>query len=375
MANLTNLLDKLAKNTRVRSNIEEAREIYEEKPFVSEYEHTYRIAKQFGFIPSLISIASTSLIFTQAFPNLHIATAILIGLLLATGFEVLKEHASSAGFEYYFKKKKFSFVLLGSVLMYLLSVCMSTFGTYNAYKVLESSTEARLDSSQEKNSLEMSKSFDQKIAKAQEKADNYFDQVSWKGKISHKNAKVYNSLLESVSKLEDQKQEALSKLSLASETSKDQELDGLGNYLYILIGLSLFIEGLIFCISRFKRYYPYKTHTQIEMIKESETVPVLLQDIPRLLDLLMMGQDKYNLSFQGETDRKEIGFKTPKNAPVQGKTHDTRSSDRSTTVEKSNPLAERSCDHCGTLYKPKVSWQRFCSKPCNHAHNNFKLKS
>lgn len=39
--------------------------------------------------------------------------------------------------------------------------------------------------------------------------------------------------------------------------------------------------------------------------------------------------------------------------------------------EEKGGLQILNCDHCGTEFKQRTVWHRFCSQDCNHAHHNF----
>jgi hypothetical protein len=364
MTNLNNLLDKLATNTRVQSHLATAKDAYEQKPFVVEYRTTYESICSYGWIPSLLSIISSSLVATTLFTNLPLWLSLSIGLVLALGLEILKGFTTQIGFRSWFKTEKFSLVLIASIGLYIASIALSSFGSYNGYQLIETSMKQNVSNQTATLSDSLGIHYQTSINEAKENAKNYFNSVSWKGKISHKNAITYNLLLEKVGSLEseytakrnDLETKETNLFLVATQKSKP--------YLLVLIAIALLNELVIFFFSRFKEYYLFKSNQQLEQITQSETLTINLDSIGSIAQLL---QPNNQIAITSENGSK-IGFDF---STLQTKENSTVDSSRSTTVSKLEP---RECVNCSTVYKPSVSWQKYCKKECNHVANDFKLK-
>lgn len=371
MANLQNVLDKLASNQRVQSHLSKAKEAYQAKPFALEYRSTYESINRFGWIASLLSVVSSSLVAVSVFPNLSILLSIPIGLTLALGLEVLKAFTTKIGFRSWFKTESFSLILVASIVLYSASVALSSFGAINGYQMLESSMKHDVSTDTRIKTDSLNTYYQNEIAQAKKHAKQYFDQVSWKGKISHKNANIYNKMLDKVGTLEKQQIEDLSALKHDETQKLSEETQRLSPYKFILIALALVNELVIFFFGRFKEYYLFKSNQQLEQISQAETLTINLDSLASLGELLQLSSSS-RLSLVNADHSNSIGFQMKSG---QQETQNTVHSTRSTTVgKKVDKLAPRKCLNCGNTYKPSVAWQKYCKKECNHKANNFALK-
>jgi hypothetical protein len=90
--------------------------------------------------------------------------------------------------------------------------------------------------------------------------------------------------------------------------------------------------------------------------------------------------------YEQKAERRAIGFKP---IPLHRRPEDTHVGDDSSAKEElkdmrynatvitqgetiPEKLALKHCEHCGTLYPPKVVWQRFCQTACKEAHHTAK---
>jgi hypothetical protein len=370
MTKLQTLLDKLATNSRVQSHLGKAKEAYEQKPFVLEYRETYESISSYGWIPSLLSIISSSLVASTVFPNLSLWLSVPIGLLLALGLEILKAFTTQIGFRSWFKVGKFNLILCASIGLYIASIALSSFGSFNGYQLIETSMKQNVSNHTDTLSKSLGIQYEKAINEAKENANNYFNSVSWKGKISHKNAQTYNLLLERLAILKDEYNTKLNGLELEGKNQVSEGIRKSKPYLLVLIAIALLNELVIFFFSRFKEYYLFKSNQQVEQITQSETLTINLDSIGNLAQLLQL-QPNNQIAITSEAGSK-IGFDL---SILQTKENNTVQGNRPTTATQTgNKLEPRECVNCSTVYKPSVSWQKYCKKECNHVANDFKLK-
>jgi len=370
MTNLQDLLDKLASNSRIQSHLVKAKEAYEQKPFALEYRQTYEAINQFSFIPSGLSIVSSSLVAVSIFQNLPIWLALSIGLVLALALEVLKGFTTKLGFRSWFKSGKFNLILCASIALYLASIALSSFGSMNAYQMLDSSMKHDVSANTQSLKDSTDSNYQKLIAEARNNAKQYFGSVSWKGKISHKNAKTYNLMLEKVAILENEHKANLETLKHKETSMLAKTDERLAPYLFILIAIALLNEAVIFFFSRFKEYYLFKSNQQIEQISQAEVLTINLDSLSSLGQLLQLSANDSKLFINSNSTGSgsgSIGFQSANKHPV----HSTRST---TGGKEADRLAPRKCENCSTVYKPSVAWQKYCKKECNHIANDFKLK-
>lgn len=368
MNNVKQILDKLASNSQLSNYLEKATEAYEPKPFAVEYKRVYEMVNRFDWLPSLLSVLSSSLVAVSLFPRLHLVFSMAIGLIVALLLEMLKSFVTREGFRAMFRGGAFNALIIACIGLYCLSVFLSSYGSYNAYTTLKTSLKDDVSSKIDLERDSLTIHYDALIHETKTSAKEYFNQVSWKGKISHKNSKVYNSILEKVSTLESDKKADLDKLNQDSTVKINAAADTVKPYLYILIGFALLNELVIFLFSRFKELYLFKSFQQVNQLNQAERLVIDVNSLGSLAEMLSLGKEQ-SLILNNSPSVSKIGFQVQeKDEPPKAPVHDTRST---TVVDK---LAPRACLSCGKTYKPSVAWQKYCSKDCNHKANNFKLK-
>ncbi len=386
MTNLNKVLDKLAQNSTIKEYLSEANDKYSQKPFALEHKGTYESVKSFGFIPCLISVLSASLVAVSLFPNMNLYMSLSLGLIAALAFEIAKSFVTRLGFRHFFKKQKGILVLIAAIAMTICSIALSSFGTYNAYLLTESNAKGNVSIEHENKADSLNGYYSLSIIEAKEQAKEYFKQVSWKGKISHKNAKTYNLLLDKVAALEMEYKQAAKELNTSKTKQIMKASEGMKPYLFILIGFALINEAIIFVFARFKEYYLYKSNRQVDLINQSDSLSISLDNLGSLAHLLQLNQSltlnpvmeelpsSIGFKVSGQTIDKDNKAEQP-SSNNSNRSNSSRSTTRSTTVKGKGGLEPRKCIQCGNEYKPSVVWQKYCSKTCNHAANNFKLKA
>ena len=131
MDSIKSMFAKLSLDDKIKNNLTKAKDKYGEKAFVQEHVRTYDNILKFGWVASAISILSSALVFLYLFPNLPVWASLLIGVVVASLFELVKLFVTELGFEAYFKSNSVGLILMASIGLYLISVFTSSFGGYN----------------------------------------------------------------------------------------------------------------------------------------------------------------------------------------------------------------------------------------------------
>lgn len=362
MTNLSNVLDKLRANRKIASNLDKAQDAYSQKPYAQEWANAYAIVERWHPLPSALSVAGASFAFTSMFPQLPWWLAISIGLPLSSGFEVLKGWVTKLGFRDYFKHARFNALLAASIALYACSVCLSTWGAYKAFTLLEKEQVGKVEYSYQiaqdsissyyrnQTALTQAKGSNQKdsvlawhdgrIATAREQLQAFEKQHDVKGEIAWKVRTTHGKLVERLNTLRDEK--ALIATNTAEANSqKVQQLekehrgalerlegerpniitaakDELGAYLWMVLGIALIVEAVIFASKRFSEYYLCRSNQDIELITESEQLTIDLGTVAQLGQFMQMqnlGPMRFNQaiygSTAGNTGSQPIGFRPP----------------------------------------------------------------
>ncbi len=360
MTNLRNVLDKLRANKAIASNLDKAQDAYAQKAYAEEWAEAYSTVERWHLLPSALSVAGASFAFTSVFPQLPWWLAICIGLPLSSGFEVLKGWVTKLGFRDYFKNAKFNALLAASIALYTCSVCISTWGAYKAFKLLEKDQVglveynhqiakdsidsyyrnqvaiAHTQGSSHKDSLLVW--HDERIASANEQLQAFEKQHDVKGEIAWTVRTTHGNLVERLNSLRDEK--ALIATNAADTNSKKiQKLekehkaaiekleaerpniitaakDDLGAYLWIVLAIALMVEGVIFAFKRFSEYYLYRSNQDVELISESQQLTIDLDTVAQLGQFMQMqslSPMRFNQAIYGSTTSNSgsqpIGFK------------------------------------------------------------------
>ena len=389
MDSIKSMFAKLSLDDKIKNNLTKAKDKYGEKAFVQEHVRTYDNILKFGWVASAISILSSALVFLYLFPNLPVWASLLIGVVVASLFELVKLFVTELGFEAYFKSNSVGLILMASIGLYLISVFTSSFGGYNAYTLLKSSNKSNIDNLVYIKKDSINARYDSLALSASNKAQAYFDKVSWMGKLNNKNQPLYNALLSSVDSIRAKQEKVISDLSKEKDLHLKKSTDKLSPYLYVLIGFSLLNELVIFFFSRFKEFYLFKSNQQEVQIKKQAPITLDRDRLKSLVEMLALGninetqpiQQIQSIPVSPTKQKNRIGFEmkgaatSTRSTTVSSKGAATKTSTRSTTVSKKGGLSERPCLNCGDMYTPKVSWQKYCKKSCNHSANDFKLKN
>ena len=362
MTNLNNVLDKLRSNKTIASNLDKAQDAYAQKAYAEEWANAYAIVERWHPLPSALSVAGASFAFTSMFPQLPWWLAICIGLPLSSGFEALKGWVTKLGFRDYFKNAKFNALLAASIALYACSVCLSTWGAYKAFKLLEKEQVGKVEYSHQVAQDSINTYYRNQIAITQTKGNNQKDSVlAWhdgriatakeqlqafekqhdvKGEIAWKVRTTHGKLVERLNTLRDEKaliatntaetnsqkvqqlekehKKALEKLEGERPSIITAAKDELGAYLWIVLGIALMVEAVIFAFRRFSEYYLYRSNQDVELITESEQLTINLDTVAQLGQFMQMqslspirfNQAIYG-STTGNTGSQPIGLKPP----------------------------------------------------------------
>lgn len=390
MTKIANLVRKCITIRTLEENLDRANELYGDKSFAEEHQDTYKSIMQFGFIPSAISVASAALVFFYIIPNIHWAIAYTIGILISSGYEVLKSWLSLKGFRAYFKGSK-GLLLVAVLLAYAGSVFFSSFGAYQGYKLLEKdSTGAVLSkNSQIRDSLviahdraiedakETAKSFhDSNLVKVKNASGQYVQVLSDRASVKN----TYRDLVLSIQNAKDRKAQALGEHDNKSPNEVAQAVSDMGFYLWIVIGLSLINESVIFFFARFKEYYPYKSFIEQSAIKQPKSFSMNTDSIAKLVEMVQLGPGVQAVSSQyipqgfsyGNTANSHdsgIGFKqkgsqTPKHSDTP----------QNSMKDNHSPFGMAECRHCGNEFEKSRKQHFYCSKDCNREFHKISIK-
>lgn len=407
MTNLQKVLHTLQGNEEVRKNLERAKDKYEEKPFALEHANTYAVVTKVSWLPSAVSVAGASLAFITLMPNMPIYVPLLIGGILATGYEALKAWATSIGYRVYFKHGSIA-ALVVVALLYLGSVSISTFGAYNGYQLLENDKvgTALADHTNAVDSLNayyagLRESKKQAFTNEVDSLGTYYEGLiseqtsaiaDYESKHTDKASgdirwgahKQHGNLVQGLADLRSERKDVLrnlhetSKAELATLESEYKEAiqalkakqpsvirsakDSMGAYLWLALGVALLIEVVIFAFRWFAEYYDYKSNKQVELLEKGDVLQVDTRSLEKLAMLLQSSSSPYQLQMNGaETSSKGIGFKSGQQATAQQPNTQAQTDDKG-----------KKCLNCNSAYTPSVSWQKYCSDTCRESYNNNK---
>jgi len=370
MTNLQKVLQGLQDNSEVKANLARAKGKYEDKPFALEYSNTYKAVAKWGWLPSLLSVAGASLAFITLMPNLPIYIPLLLGGLLAGGYEALKAWGTGIGFRAYFKHRALLAVALVA-LLYLGSVVISTYGAYNGYTLLQADKVGNV-LGEHQSSIDSLDSYygalvddaRQTLAKFEKQhtiqAGKYAGQITWSMKADHA------KMVDKVATLKDEHREALQALKAKQPSIVSKAKQSMGAYLYLALAVALIIEIVIFAFRYFAEYYDYRSNKEVDLLQKGDVLQVDTRSLEKLAMLLGAGGSPVpQLSASGADhgqQRGGIGFK-----PSQ-----------TSQLEQPQPQSDKggnlnnSCKNCGSSYTPSVSWQKYCSQQCREEFNNSK---
>ncbi len=414
MTKLSHLLEKLRKRTDAKTVLQVAQEQYSEKSFTEEYLDTYQTAETYSFIPSALSVSLSSLVFVAVLPKLHWVLAVLIGLIVAAAYEYVKIKVAEKGLKRYLKGNGWGLLAVGN-LLYIGSIVFAVFGTYNGYKLLEADTAKDVGVSNEMlykqtvahyDSLKAQsiRAHDSTINVADKTALAYFNAntvpgIKGKPTIRDASVKQYNALQAELqtaraekalvlSNLELDRKRDLARLSKTQEANVSKAMEGVGAYLYVFLGLSLFVESLIFAVNWFRQYYIFRAYRDNELLEGASEYSITPDTLRTIYQMALDGAAPvYSLPINSAKgtitppyQNTGLGFKvgpqsvsTPPMGEAQPPAPATPTQNTPPPTGKKG-LPPRNCEKCGTTYTPSVSWQKYCGKDCNHSANGFTLK-
>lgn len=272
MTNLTKVINKLAKNASLSETIADAKEEFEAKPYASEYRDMYKYASMSRGVLGLVSVTSGAIVADSINAPLWVTLPPILATLII--IELFKNKLTYSVFKTYYLSGRASPVAIVALLLVSASVFMSVKGakhtgdknTDGAVNEISSLHKLQIDSV---NSL-----FILQKAEAENKAKAYFDQVSWQGKISHKNAKVYNALLADISKVGDANTEAINELKKYQvKQLENTQTKGADNSI-LIIALSVVNEVSILALLAFMIYYRYRAQYEAQLLDSMQVYTV-----------------------------------------------------------------------------------------------------
>lgn len=378
MTKIANLVRKFASKKSLSENLDKAKELYGDKSFAEEHQETYNTILNYGFIPSTLSVASAALVFFYIIPNIHWAIAYTIGLAIALPYEALKSWVSKTGFRAFFKGAKV--LMVAVVLSYVVSVCFSSFGAYQGYKLLEQGSKGAVMS---KNSLVKDSLLvvhDLAIKEAKTTAQNFHDSNLVKVKNSNgqyvqvlsdrssvKN--TYGDLVQSVESAKEAKRKTLKSHDDKAPSEVENAVNDMGFYLWIVMGLSIINESVIFFFARFKELYFYKSFSEQEVIKQSQNFTLNFESLTKLVEMANLGPGaepitaNYNSLVNPSNDDRGIGFRQKPYQPPNNPSENV-----------SNPFGSANCRNCGQVFDKSRKQHFYCSKDCNREFHKINIK-
>lgn len=183
--------------------------------------------------------------------------------------------------------------------------------------------------------------------------------MTWKGAIVSDGRSIIKTAKANIIQYENQAQEAVKQAqaeNTAIKTEYEAETATAGNWLTGFAGLG---EALAIIILLFVGNYQSGAEREV-FAQATNASP---NAIPNAI------QPNTNTFSQNSTpyQRNPIGFVIPSNASVSNATV------RDDENTNASPNASMNvCEHCGTEYNPKVSWQKFCSTDCRLEHHAAK---
>jgi hypothetical protein len=390
--------NKVFKSKDKKSLHQEVEEEHTPKSFQAEWTEAYEIAKSWAKLPNSLSIASSSLIFVSAFPNIHWVFAIMIGLLPASLYEWLKNYISYKGWNAYYMDKAIGLLFVAHIL-YAGSIFFSVFGAYNGYKLMEGDTKQEVTQVTAAERAIKVAEYDTLIIKAETAAEKFRTGALWKGSLGN-NAKTYGEMAAKISDLQEEKRAALAKLDQKHSTTLSEAVEDLGLYIYVLIGFALFNEGLIMLGTWFKKYYRWRVYSDKKILEEPEEVSMSLNELRAIVESVLgiaasptlptaQVQATQQVQVRGfqvgqgqQTATPVITHNPAPTAPIQTPTFQAAAAPIvppvQATAPQPLPKVAHYCENekCKKEYNPTAFHQKYCSQNCRWEANNFtKIKN
>jgi hypothetical protein len=334
----------------------EAAKLYKPKTFLETYFVAYKASSFCALIGGGVSIGAALffvLNIVQSFcPNYYLALTAAAALLV--GFELLKSKILSFSFKELFASR-FNFLAIGaSALLLAFSIYSSLEGAKQYVKASGATVTDSLTLTASTTLNATLNDLEQQKKEAKNDLKAFKKSVAYKGKINTNNPQilaVINEKEKQVSTLDTKISEAKNESSEATGEKVKTVTEATNKTATTTVIFCGLIELLIVCALGFRYYFLSNVY------KETTTTTPIPRD-------------------QGDTSGAKFTTTTtptttprPTHSPIGFRLYD-RDQETTTTThqETNNPETNpEGCAHCGSAFKRKTTWQKYCNPECKVA--------
>ena len=351
-----NVFDNSYKNFVTTSESQKIIDFFQDKPY---YERTAKLAAFLAVLAVVCNVLSglTESVFLHQKFSLFVpflAVSIVLVLAVVLIIEGVKRYTLPQIFRYWFQYKEIDFINLS---IYGLAVVCSVWLSFNGSKYLPSMvTEAEVV-----NVEGVAARYDAMIKEAEGKAEQYFQQNNWRGKLDNSSRPTYNQLTESVTKLKTEKQEAIKtekqeNKAILEAWKAQNEKDGLQ-----LGFITIASEIVLFLIIGFLIYRKWRHVAQFANIENVEAEQTTIRTVKTTTEPSATVPSSSSINLNNENRKqvvKTLNVDNNENRKTEGN--------------------KRLCKHCNKEYIYRHHKQKYCADTCRVAaynkRNNTNLK-
>jgi hypothetical protein len=380
MTNVVKTLLKLKAGKQERDVIEVAREMYAPAPFHKDFLGLHRACKRWAWVPSVLSAAGMGMGLHGFLGGdwLALLAGLSVAAILESGKVSLIGHAARA----WLKGLALGALLAGLALLLTAgSVAGAWFGGLATFEAVRQARVAEAQAGAGAVTAQELAEAAQGVTDAQNALTSFEkqNQVFWKGRwvLSEKakagHAKLAGALADASQRLADAQERGRVRVEQAGAGAGDK----VAGWQWALVGVSVLVELCILFALIFPQYYLFRANMDSELLEEGQAFEVTLSQLASLVPLLRnTPAPALTFHHQPAPAPGRIGFQPTTSAPASP-TSAAQSPQNSTppAPPAKSGLAPRPCEHCKQEYVPRVSWQRYCRKSCNHAANGFQFKT